>query len=301
MIKNKRPSVLVAVIAHHRDEFLRRSLKSILKQLHNGDRLLIVDNQSIEPVRKVILYFKNNYKKVSVVVSNSSNIALARNLAIKFCQNSNLEYCLFLDDDCESPSGWIDSMVECSRSNPNSAAIVGKVVYLPKANICSRLEQNLWDNWINKNLNGKQLFVIDTKNLLLFLPQIKRMKFVSGVGNRREDFMMSLDLNAQNKKIIYAHNGLIYHYERSTLAEYIKKRCSIVISDYLISLNSKLSKPQGNSSLSEISIILGLIRKLSREKRYIDVLKTLIVSTVVFTCKVLTGIGYFLRSVLYIV
>lgn len=288
-IKGKsRPNVLVAIIVHHREQFLDRSIQSVLLQLSSQDRLLIVDNESKKCIQKIIKEYERNNSQVIIIKSRSSNIANARNLAFQYCLKNNYKYCLFLDDDCVASSNWINSMIISHLDTPVASAVIGEVTYVPKNNVYSILEQQLWNSWIAINYRNKKIKVVDTKNSLFYIPNMSGDPFVSGKDNRREDMVMSIDLGLRGKIILFNRKAIVFHYERSDFISYLAKRCELITSDKTILKKYTQTNIKSNSIMSELRIIKKISYFLLNRRRYLDVFKLFVLCALVSVWKVLT-------------
>ena len=98
MKKNYKIDIILPV--YNSKNFILNTLKSVINQKYKKWRLLIVDDNSTDGTRKLIIDFINNNisKKKFVLIKNKNNKgqAFSRNLALKHC---NSEYIAFIDSD----------------------------------------------------------------------------------------------------------------------------------------------------------------------------------------------------------
>jgi len=281
-----RPRVLVSVIVYHRDQFLDQCIKSVLAQLLPQDKFLIIDNKSIKSVRTITRGYKS-YTQVVIKKSHSSNIATARNLAMDYCKVNNINYCIFLDDDCVASKNWVDNLVRSHQDYPKAVAIMGRVEYLPRSNVYSMIEQELWNHWVAVNYHNRKLMIIDTKNSLFYIPEMIFSQFVSGKDNRREDIVMSYNLNQNKKTILISRNAVVSHYERTSFLSYLTKRLDLIISDKKISYKFVNANIKSNSLRSEFGIVLKIAIYFLKRKSYLNVVRLIMLCFTILVCKIL--------------
>jgi len=115
---NKNVSVIVCV----RNGAL--SLSHLLNTLKNQEyrgkiEFLIVDDQSIDDSKKIILRFREKDSRFKYINSNQDNSDLnhkkkALNIGIR---SASFEYLLFTDVDCILSKGWVQSMMDSYNDN----------------------------------------------------------------------------------------------------------------------------------------------------------------------------------------
>jgi teichuronic acid biosynthesis glycosyltransferase TuaG len=98
MKKNNKIDIILPV--YNSKNFILNTLRSVINQTYKKWRLLIVDDNSTDGTRKLIINFINNNisKKKFILIKNKKNKgqAFSRNIALKHC---NSEYIAFIDSD----------------------------------------------------------------------------------------------------------------------------------------------------------------------------------------------------------
>ena len=98
MKNNYRIDIILPV--YNSEDFIVDTLRSVINQTYKNWRLLIVDDNSTDGTRKLIIDFIDNNinKKKFFLIKNKKNKgqAFSRNLALKHC---NSEYIAFIDSD----------------------------------------------------------------------------------------------------------------------------------------------------------------------------------------------------------
>ena len=144
-IKNKKvsnfhPNVSIIVCVRNGAIPLPRILNQLKNQKYNGElEFLIVDDQSTDDSKKIILQFASNdsrFKYLSSVndVSDLNHKKKALNIGITSALN---EYLLFTDVDCEVREGWASAMINSYNGNDY---VVGYSEVVPNNSIVSHFQ-----------------------------------------------------------------------------------------------------------------------------------------------------------------
>jgi len=98
MKNNYRIDIILPV--YNSKDFILDTLKSIINQTYENWRLLLIDDNSNDGTRELVIDFINNNinKKKIIFIKNKKNRgqAFSRNLALQYC---NAEYIAFIDSD----------------------------------------------------------------------------------------------------------------------------------------------------------------------------------------------------------
>ena len=124
LFKNDLDQPLVSVIipAYNAENFIVKTLESVLSQTYQNIEVLVVDDGSTDTTAKIVKSFSQKDNRVSLLQQSNTGVAAARNLAIL---NSKGEYIAPIDaDDIWYPQN-LEKQVKCLTS---SASFVG-VVY----------------------------------------------------------------------------------------------------------------------------------------------------------------------------
>lgn len=107
------PIVSIYIVNHNYGRFLKQSIESVLSQTYDNIELLVIDNESTDNSREVLL---NYMKKSNVRILFHKNIGLNRtnNVAIK---NTNGKYIMRLDADDYLDKNAVEIMVNVFKKN----------------------------------------------------------------------------------------------------------------------------------------------------------------------------------------
>jgi glycosyltransferase involved in cell wall biosynthesis len=119
--------------ARNASEFIAEAILSLDRDLDGIAELVLVDDASIDGTAEIASQLKLEHLHLHIVSANGEGISKARNLGLVH-SNQETDYILFLDSDDLNPKGKIPRQLAVLRSNPEIAAIFGKVCYFDKSN-----------------------------------------------------------------------------------------------------------------------------------------------------------------------
>lgn len=224
-VKINRPvrNITVAIVTRNRAHFLKRALKTILKQPLYPREIVIVDNASTDNTKEIVKAF-SKIIPIKYVLEKRIGSPYARNKAIKYASS---ELLAFLDDDCEAQYNWIEEIVKAHKKYPKVAAIQGKCVIYPISGMLSRVLKDDYERWFQSNcLKGGRLLVMDTANTSFKLSVLKRfsIKFDSIFSKYCDDLDFANQIIYKGLSIQYCPSILIHSWRRTSLIEYFKER-----------------------------------------------------------------------------
>ncbi|MEG4248200.1 glycosyltransferase family 2 protein [Microcoleus sp. Pol10D4] len=115
------PLVSVIIPAFNADNFIAKTLESVLSQTYQNIEVLVVDDGSTDTTAKIVQSFAQKYSRVSLFHQPNSGVAVARNLAI---EKSKGEYIAPIDaDDIWYPQN-LEKQVKCLNSSAPSVGVV---------------------------------------------------------------------------------------------------------------------------------------------------------------------------------
>jgi GT2 family glycosyltransferase len=118
------PLVTIVTINYNQVEVTCALLESLRKLTYPAVEVIVVDNHSKEDPTPVI---GKRYPEVTLIVSGENlGFAGGNNLGI---QASNGKYLLFLNNDTEVDSGFLEPLVQFFETNPQAGAASSKLVY----------------------------------------------------------------------------------------------------------------------------------------------------------------------------
>ncbi len=230
--------VTVAIITRNRANQLKRCLLSLTKQTAKDFSVLVVDNGSTDNTKNVVDSFKNELR-IKYCFEKQPGAAYARNKALRLITGDIMAT---IDDDCESSSDWVKSIIKAHLEFPDAAVIQGWAISKPKGKLISIVEQFnheavFKDNIVRKknflyHLNrtflresGCRILLIDGKNASFKLEIFKKNHLEFNIDwARGDDFEFSKQILSLGESIIFDPKIVIYHWERPTLLKFISQR-----------------------------------------------------------------------------
>src|SRR4030042_62910 len=99
----------VIIVTYNGEKFIGECLKSALNQSYKNTEILVIDNNSTDKTRQIILDFQKNHN--FKILFNNKNVGFAggHNLGIK---NSRGEYILCLNQDVILEENFIEEAVK---------------------------------------------------------------------------------------------------------------------------------------------------------------------------------------------
>jgi len=110
-------SFSVIIPLYNKEEFILRTVQSVLNQSYQNFEIVVVDDGSSDNGVEKLLELKNN--KIRIVEQENAGVSAARNRGIK---EAKYEYCAFLDADDEWKPNFLGTIVKLIESYPKAKA-----------------------------------------------------------------------------------------------------------------------------------------------------------------------------------
>jgi len=115
------PLVSVIIPAFNAENFIAKTLESVLSQTYQNIEVLVVDDGSTDTTAEIVQSFAQKDSRVSLFQQSNAGVAVARNLAI---EKSKGEYIAPIDaDDIWYPQN-LEKQVKCLTSSAPSVGVV---------------------------------------------------------------------------------------------------------------------------------------------------------------------------------
>ena len=229
--------ISVIIITRNRAKMLSRCLSSLVSQTIIPDEVVVVDNASEDNTKKVILSFKNKLP-IRYVYESRIGIPYARNKGIKVAHGSII---LMLDDDCEADKFWIEKMIKAHQKYPKAWVIQGRAISKPTEKVYSLYTEfarflYLRNYTKGKNLNIKNFFskgfnkdiellTCDTRNFSIKSSYLKKYNLLfDEYFYRSSDIDLGRRIVQKDGLIMFCPDIKVYHWERSTLTQFLEQR-----------------------------------------------------------------------------
>jgi len=228
--------ITVVIVTRNRSNSLKRCLEALVGQTIQPYEIIVVDS-SWDNTKEVVLSFRDRLP-VHYIFEKELGRPAARNRGLKRAKG---DIVAFTDDDCQPFPDWIEQVMEAHQKYPYAAAIQGWVVSVPRSNHISTIAQFNFSNGYRDNVINKEaiitslenpqtfqtpifLFRIGTINSSFKLAILKALKLRFNPHFKREDEEISKRLLSHNQKIILHPSIKVYHWERSTIKDFLLQR-----------------------------------------------------------------------------
>ncbi len=250
--EDKWPAVSVIIPTYNRLENLQYCLESLLNLDYPRDKMevIVVDDGSDEPIK-----ITSDISRIRVIrMEKNAGPGAARNEAARRAAGDILA---FIDDDCTADSGWLKSIITCFN-DPEVAAAGGMVVPASIETPLEKYEQCQSPLYMGtrqrKVLKGGSPSYLPTCNLLV------RKTAMSSAGGFNPSLRVGEDVDLcwrmldKGQKIYYIPEGRVMHRHRSTLLDFLFRRCDYGQSEAMLASRNpgqkrKLYYYPGNGAL----------------------------------------------------
>ena len=116
-------NISIIIPTRNREALLVRCLEKLVKQVGKNDEVLVVDNNSHDDTKKVILDFQKRLP-LRYLFESRRGSSFARNLGARMVKGETL---VFLDGDCLVDSGWLEEIRKFSREM--DSAVQGRIIH----------------------------------------------------------------------------------------------------------------------------------------------------------------------------
>lgn len=121
---NNLNSISIIIPTYNYGHLIRRTLDSVIHQIHSRDEIIVVDDGSTDNTEDVLLNFleQNPNQNIKILKKTNGGVASARNLGIR---EASGKFLVFLDADDAYQSNALKILRETLKQNPNSEVIIG--------------------------------------------------------------------------------------------------------------------------------------------------------------------------------
>ncbi len=229
--------ITVAIITRNRAGQLKRCLRSLTTQTVKSFNVLVVDNNSSDGTKEMVSSFKPKLK-VKYVFEPKTGRSFARNRVL---EEVNYGILATIDDDCEAFPNWVENILASHKHFFQATAIQGWMVSQPKMSLICIIVQFNYESgfrdqiickknfsyYFNNNFLKKPspIMLLDTKNVSFKIDQLKKANIrFNKKWKHAEDFEFSKQLLSKQHAIIFDPRIKIYHWERSTIRQFLYQR-----------------------------------------------------------------------------
>ena len=117
-------NVSVIMISHNRQNFLKKSIESILNQTYLDFEFIIIENGSVDNSKEIINNYAAQDKRIKVIETTEVSIGRARNIGIDVAIGT---YIMFVDDDDYAYPDMIEFLVDLHHKYVCDISVCGSV------------------------------------------------------------------------------------------------------------------------------------------------------------------------------
>jgi glycosyltransferase involved in cell wall biosynthesis len=199
----------VIVVTYNRAQFLARCLKSLVKQVCDGNyQIVVIDDGSTDRTREAVHHLQRMHQDIVYYFKEHGGLASARNEGLLRAKGRTIA---FTDDDCIVPRNWLKSLEE--KLEEHSAAGVGGSTENPSHDYLSWTYYLLhFSSWfpvgperITKN--------IPTANIAYRAEAIEGQRFPEYLGTGDyEDSLFNYHLARKGGEIVFCPGIVVKHF-----------------------------------------------------------------------------------------
>ena len=119
------PQITVLMAVYNGENWLDKSISSVLSQSYNNFEFIIVNDGSTDRTSDILEKYKNKDHRILVINKENTGPALSRNTGFSVAKG---EWIAMLDADDICEQNRLQLQYECARSNPN-AVLIGSGFY----------------------------------------------------------------------------------------------------------------------------------------------------------------------------
>ena len=238
--------ISIAIVTKDRLDLLSSCFNSLEKQTYRPEEIVVIDNGSLNKADSLCRFFSNTLP-IKYFYESTPSRPKARNIAINV---SSHEIVVFIDDDCQADTKWLENIKKCFETFPDSFAVQGRIDSRQK-NIIA-LTSNL------QRLNNISLGYLETANLALNKTSLNRfeIKFDETLLSAY-DFDISVKIIEKNGKICFAQDALVYHSYTLSLVKEIERYFTYGFWDFKL----KKAYPKKGKQIPNLFNFINLLRE----------------------------------------
>lgn len=238
--------IVICICTRNRAERLKLCIESIRDINYTNLAICVVDNNSNDTTRNVVEAFKD----VVYILESHIGVGYARNAFLDYCENlsEDIDYIAFIDDDETVGLNWVNSMLDCFKSDENIAVVVGPYIPVyyegkPPSWIPDGIH-NIYENNKEYNKTYKKFSVVTGNCMVRYdVIKISGIRFNEELGRVGDKVLGGEDTEFFDRLVKgkylygYTYNAPIYHYienNRLTFKYFTKRFFYQGVSEYLI-------------------------------------------------------------------
>jgi len=212
-MENNKDLISVIVPIYNVEQYLKRSLDSILKQTYKNIEVVLINDGSTDKSRDICEEYQKKDKRVKLINKKNEGVAIARNTGL---ENSSGNFITFVDSDDVIELDYIECLYNVLLKTKSDISICSffdvydekyicekKETVIKEFNVEEALESLLYENEVDASPWAK-LFKKDLFENINF-----------GTYRKFEDFATIYKLIMKCNKICYINQKKYYYYHRN--------------------------------------------------------------------------------------
>ncbi|ABM72596.1 Hypothetical protein P9515_13891 [Prochlorococcus marinus str. MIT 9515] len=119
--------ISILMPAYNSEEFISRSIESVIKQSFLNFELIIVDDGSRDATKEIVNMYKHNNNKIKLFTKSNSGITETLNFGLKKCKG---EWIARLDSDDLSRFDRLEKQLLIAESNRNTGLVGSDAIFI---------------------------------------------------------------------------------------------------------------------------------------------------------------------------
>ena len=230
---------------YQRLEPLRRCLEALISQkLANTEILLVNDGTSVELVEKALQELLVLPCINLINLEANRGVAAARNTAIQWCREHDIEIVLMIDSDCLPGEKFIEQHLLLHLDNRDAACFGGGIIGVGDS-FWAKLDKVM--SWVHSLPYGNVREVhhpyhLPTTNFSVKMSMLPREGPVfDGRLLTGEDALLIRSFRKQGKPVMFSPEPHIYHFDRETMLDVFRHHYVWGYHQYFIQLGGDMS------------------------------------------------------------
>lgn len=209
--------VSVIMPAYNAEEYIRKSLDSVVNQVYKNLEIILVDDASTDSTKKIIKeYAEKDDRIIPFYQSTNKGVSAARNMGLKAATG---EYIVFIDSDDEFTPDAIRRMVDMADKYDSDFIDSYHLLYYKKKNgkYVSFTEKKMPKKTTSFGSLKDNIKVLDTYTYitgkLIKKDLLKNMEFDESLS-RYEDLVFEHELKTKIKNYVLLNKPIYFYYQR---------------------------------------------------------------------------------------
>jgi glycosyltransferase involved in cell wall biosynthesis len=226
----KSPKISVIIPVYNGEKTLKPCLDSVLNQTYKDYEVIVIDNDSTDKTKEIIMNFQKKNKKLIYLFEPVIGIGAARNTGEKKAKGDII---LMTDSDCIVPKNWIGEMIKAIKGHDAIQGFQKSISDIYWSRYKQINSEEKYKNEKMRNPIGK----IDTKNFGIKKNVLEKIGFTSRIYYANDTYL-SIKLAKNCNKVGFKKAIRVKHYHADSLSRVFKRKIKYGKSTAIITKNN---------------------------------------------------------------